>query len=84
MKRCKSSAHSCVKDPLRKCNKVATYMYFALLVDLGGAIEFAIVCPSVICCLPSHVLISKNSIILSRRGTLELRVQWLYIVLETS
>ena len=33
MKRCKSSAHSCVKCPLRKCNKVATY--FALLIDLG-------------------------------------------------
>ena len=33
MKRCKTSAHSNVKDTLRKCNKVTTY--FALLVDLG-------------------------------------------------
>ncbi len=39
MKRCKSSAHSCVKDPLRKCNKVATY--FALLVDLGSIYNFS-------------------------------------------
>ena len=34
VKRCKSSAHSCVKDPLGKCSKVATH--FALLVDLGS------------------------------------------------
>ncbi len=33
----KSSAHSCVKDPLRKCNKVATH--FALLVDLGQSLS---------------------------------------------
>ena len=39
-----ATAHSCVKDPLRKCSKVANH--FALLVDLGGVDEIFTPVPS--------------------------------------
>ncbi len=51
------------------------------------AIEFATVCPSVrpftlvfnYLCNPQSCLSRKNTFILSRRGTLELRVHWLLL-----